>query len=132
MLSSKLDNAINIVYFLRTVKNALSILFLFAWGLFHYIRILTFWQCPLATTSSQSSITAVCDCERLAVATPTGNTGPSAERTLARPAPEDPFTKEASFTFSGYMVKIHLPGSGLTNSRAPAGFKTTIFQPPRC
>lgn len=130
MLSQKLDNLINIAYFFK-LKNALSILLLFAWTLFHYSRIQSYLQCPITPVLSSTSV-ARCDCEKQAVGNPADNSGSSGtDKSVPKPRPDDTFAGGIPFTPGGHYAVSLLDGPAFLLSSTPAGFAAPVFQPPR-
>ena len=140
MLSQKLDNPINIVYFLQAIgialRHAFSILLLFSWTLFHYSRVVSYLQCPFAPTLSTTGVIAPCDCWKYKpAATPLAdinNDGSSgASKSFSRPALSDVFAKDNSFTPEGYFLIPVPTGARLFLPEPPAGHTSPVFQPPR-
>ncbi|HEY4060898.1 MAG TPA: hypothetical protein VGM30_03305 [Puia sp.] len=119
------------------MKNALSILLLFSWTLFHYSRIERLLQCPFAPPLSTTGIIEPCDCWKYKPApspladinSPDGSSG--ASKSFSRPAPDDPFTEDNSLTPKGYFQRPVLTVSLFLLPEPPAGYTPAVFQPPR-
>jgi hypothetical protein len=112
------------------LKKLFSILFLFLFLLFQYGRISNYPQCPLLPSSGGATV--ICDCEKQQVADSPGNKDvPGTERSVSKSRPDEVFSGSALPTVARRITDLLKGRPALGLNLVPAGYATSIFQPPR-